>query len=369
MTGPTSLAHVAVDVRMARDSGIGTYIRNVLPAVITARPDWRFTLLGRRAMLADIGFSRLPNVAIRDCSAPIYSIREQLTLPVATPRDADLFWAPHYNIPLFHPGRLVVTVHDVFHLAMPELVPGAVRRAYARAMFAAVQRRATAVITVSEFSRAEYRRVVGKAGAEPVVIPNGVGREWLEAIPADSTFPEESTPYVLFVGNVKPHKNLGALVRAFALLATSLPHDLVIVGRRSGLRGADLTVTREAAGLGSRVRFAGEVDDVELRRLVRGASAMVFPSLYEGFGLPPLEAMAVGCPTLVARSGALPETCGDATLYCDPRDAADIARQLHRVLTDEGLRAELRRKGREHVRAFTWERAAVATVGVLEGAL
>lgn len=360
--------HVAVDVRMARDSGIGTYIRHILPRVIALRPEWTFTMLGSAADLDRLGGAAHPNVEARECTARIYTIAEQVELVRKIPRTADLFWSPHYNIPVLHPGRIVVTVHDVLHLAMPQYVRNPAKRAYARLMFAAVRHRARGILTVSDFSRREYRRFVGAGGADPVVVHNGIAAEWF-AVPPATPGSAPARPYVVFVGNVKPHKNLGTLIRAFATLVADLPHDLVIAGRREGLRGPDPTVQGEADGLGGRVRFAGEISDTELRSLVAGATALVMPSLYEGFGLPPLEAMAVGCPALVARSASLPEVCGDAAMYCDPHDAADMGRALRTLLTDDALRAQLRARGRVHVRQYDWDRSAAGTLTVLENAM
>lgn len=357
--------HVAVDVRMARDSGIGTYIRQLLPLVMAARPQWRFALLGRRAELDALGWSALPNADPIDCTSRIYTVAEQVELVRKVPAGVDLFWSPHYNIPVLHRGQLVVTVHDVLHLARPQYVRNPAKRAYARLMFTAVQYRADAILTVSDFSRREYRRLAGRAGPEPVVVHNGIADEWLSD-GAGTAPPREGRPYVVYVGNVKPHKNLGTLVRAFGLITHRVPHDLLIVGRRDGLRGPDTRVVQDAAALGDRIRFAGEASDAELRRLVAGASALVMPSLYEGFGLPPLEAMAIGVPTLVARTASLPEVCRDAALYCDPLDAVGMAEALHLLLTDESTRGVLRAAGLAHARRFSWQRSAAETLDVLE---
>lgn len=354
---------------MARDSGIGTYIRHILPPIIAARPSWTFTLLGRRREIEALGWATLPNVAVRDCTSRIYTIAEQIELTRKAPRSIDLFWSPHYNIPLLRRGPLVVTVHDVLHLAMPQYVRNPVKRAYARAMFDAVQRRATRIVTVSDFSRIEYRRLAGHRGPEPVVVHNGVAESWhAEQAPAAASS-GAGKPYVVYVGNVKPHKNLGTLVEAFVSIAADVPHDLLIVGRREGLRGPDAKVEAAAASLGRRVRFAGEANDEALRGYVAGAAALVMPSLYEGFGLPPLEAMAVGCPTLVARAASLPEVCGDAALYCDPLDPRDMATGLRSLLLDPSIRASLRERGRAHVRRFRWERSARETLAQLELAM
>lgn len=361
--------HIAIDVRMARDSGIGTYIRNLVPLVTAGRPTWRFTLLGRTRDVQEIGLDRSPNVAIRECSARTYTLREQVELRRRAPADADLFWSPHYNIPLAWRGRLMVTVHDVFHLAMPQFVPGRLKRIYARSMFAAVDRKASAVITVSSFSRDEYATHVGTRRA-PVVVYNGVHDSWRTTTPPPARGTATGRdPYILFVGNIKPHKNLRTLVRAFGSLLPEIPHELLIVGRREGLRGPDERVVTDVAALGHRARFMGEVDDRTLRSYVAGADALVAPSLYEGFGLPPLEAMALGCPTLVSRAASFPEICGNAASYCDPLDSDDMARALRALLLDDCLRRELRARGPERAAEFTWARSAEQTLAVLESAL
>ncbi|MBA3889045.1 MAG: glycosyltransferase family 4 protein [Gemmatimonadaceae bacterium] len=349
---------------MANDSGIGTYIRNLVPRIAVARADWRFTLVGHAAALRTLGWADLRNVELRDCTAPIYSLREQAALRLHL--DADLVWSPHWNIPLLYRGPLVVTVHDVAHLALRDVVRGPLKRGYARVMFTAVGRRANAIICDSDFTRRELRRHVPRVRAEPVVVPLGVGAEWHTGRSGERPHPR---PYVVYVGNVKPHKNLGALVRAFADIAADVPHDLVIVGRREGMRTTDTQVQERAATLGDRIVFTGELPADLLRQYVAWADALVLPSLYEGFGLPPLEAMAAGCPTLVSRAGSLPEVCGDASLYCDPLDVADVGRQLIRLLRDESLQEDLRTRGRAHVAAYTWERSAERTLAVLDGAM
>jgi len=141
------------------------------------------------------------------------------------------------------------------------------------------------------------------------------------------------------------------------------------VGRQSGFRTGDPGVPVLAAQLGDRVMFTGEVSDREVRAFVAGARALVLPSLYEGFGLPPLEAMACGCPVLVSRCGSLPEVCEDAAWYCDAGDYRDVGRQLVRVLSDDGLRDRLRNLGRTRARQFTWQACADQTLAVFQEAV
>lgn len=359
--------HLVIDARMIRHSGIGTYLRNLLPRIVASRPEWRFTLLGPARALRELPALTAANVTVRDCATPIYSIREQVALPRLVPGDANLFWATHYNLPLALRLPLLVTVHDVFHLAMPALVGGHVRRLYARYMFDAVKRRATHLLFTTEFTRGEFARHVGADGPPCSIVPLGVNPNWLAsgaalAAPLDA-------PYVLYVGNVKPHKNVATLIRAFGRIRHDVPHHLAIVGRIEGMRTGDDEVRQLAAAMPDRVHLVGEVADAELAAWMRHADGFAFPSLYEGFGLPPLESMIAGCPCLVSRTASIPEVCGDAAHYCDPHRETDVADRLRELLTDHDLRATLRARGRDRAARFTWARCASGTLAAIEEAL
>jgi glycosyltransferase involved in cell wall biosynthesis len=233
-------------------------------------------------------------------------------------------------------------------------------------MFGALRLRARAIVCDSEFTRSEYARLVGVGKANPRVVFPGIDSVWMT--PASPTSPHPR-PYIVCVGVVKAHKNVGTLVHAFATIMNEIPHDLVVVGRRAGMRSVDEEAERAAEPLGSRVLFTGEVPFDRLRDYVAHAAALVTTSLHEGFGLPPLEAMAAGTPCVVSNVTALPEAAGDAALYCDPRDADDVARQIRRLLTDAELRRVLIEKGRERAATFTWERCAAQTAQVMDAAL
>jgi len=347
---------VAVDARMVEASGIGTYLRNVLRRLVAGGPEWRLALLGDPEVLARHAWSAAPGVQVIAHRAPVYGLRQQI-LPAAARRLApDLLWVPHYNMPLAWRGRLLVTVHDLAHLALPEVFGRGARRAYACLTFAAVRRRAAGLLYVSRFTRNEFHRLVGAPRGAEWVVPNGVDPAWFEV---EAPVAGER-PYFIYVGNVKPHKNLGRLLEAFSTLVGEIPHDLVLAGRRRGFLTGDPEVARRAESLGERVRFAGFLAADQLRRTVAGASALVLPSLYEGFGLPAIEAMACGRPVLAANAGALPEVCGDAALYCDPRDPVDIAAGLRRLATDPELAARLAAAGPPRARRFSWDDTAAA---------
>lgn len=357
--------HVAVDARMSTDAGIGTYLQQLVPRLAAARPGWRFTALGHPDRLRSLGWDTLRNLDIVSCTARVYSLAEQIDVPKATPRTADILFVPHYNIPMFGSKRLVVTVQDVCHLALPDSTPGPAARLYAKGMFRWIRRNASAVIFPSQFSRSEMERVVGTPNGRTFVTPLGVDAFWWSGAKTNGN--GDRVPYVVSVGSQKRHKNLPALMRAFSRVSHRIPHRLLLIGRALGLN-ADPEIAREAANVGDRVRMLGEVDGATLRMLVAGADAMATTSLYEGFGFPPLEAMAAGVPCVVSRAGSLPEVCGDAALYCDPRDESSIGESLIRITTDTSLRDELRARGAERVKLFEWARCAETTALVLEQA-
>jgi glycosyltransferase involved in cell wall biosynthesis len=357
---------ITVDARMIEASGIGTCVSQLLPRLTAERPGIQWVILGPRSVLQDLSWTRASNVRIIDFDSPIYSLREQVGLARRIPGETSIFWSPHYNIPLVQRGRLVVTVHDVGHLALPEFFGGFHRQGYARFMFRRISRSADAIMTDSEFTRTEFERLVGVSRASPEVVHIGVDQAWFEVAPSPSPHP---TPYLLYVGNVKPHKNLSRLLEAFGKLASRIPCDLLILGKTEGFRTGDSEVQAAANRLAPRVQLLGAVSQGLLKRYVAHAEALVQPSLYEGFGLPPLEAMACGCPTIVSRVASLPEVCGDAAQYCDPLDPESIAEAIIQVLQDSKLRETLRCRGLERARQFTWERSARAALSVLDRVL
>jgi len=358
-----SAPHIAIDVRMMHHSGIGTYIRELVPRILEARPQYRFTLIGVPDHLAALPWPREGMVQVRACTSPIYSIGEQLALKAIIPQDTTIFWAPHYNIPVLYRGRLMVTIHDVSHLARPQFSPGFHRRVYAKAMHAMVRRNADALVCVSHFTAREYARLVGIGRAQPTVIYLGIDPRWAAVQQRSCPHPR---PFFVFVGNVKPNKNLRTLVRAMALARDSIPHDLVIVGKRDGFVTGDHETIDAAAQLGDRVHFTGFVETEQLEQFIAYADALVMPSLYEGFGLPPLEAMAAGCPVTASRAASLPEVCGDAALYFDPTNHEELAACLVRLANDESLRQTLRARGYEQAHRFQWETSALETLAVLD---
>jgi glycosyltransferase involved in cell wall biosynthesis len=357
---------ILVDARKARDFGIGTYIRGLLGGL--AGLD-RFAL---QALVLPGDEALFPaGVTTTACAAAHYSLGELVAVRRAiSAAEPDLFHAPHYVVPLFPPRATVVTIHDLMHLTRPEHATPA-RRAYARWMIGRALRLAAKMIAVSESTKKELLAFGPEWAGKVEVVPNGVEeRFFLEGeekkagarrVPAalSPILPfRESSPYLLFLGNDKPHKNLDGLLRAWPRVHAAHPAlSLVLAGVEPGRTLPD------------GAKAIGWVPDEDVPALVALAEALVLPSFAEGFGLPVLEAQAAGTPVACSDLAALREAAGDAAVFFDPADVASIAAALGALLGDEEKRNLLRKRGRERAAQFTWSRVAERTVRIYDGVL
>ena len=281
---------------------------------------------------------------------------EQIVLPLVA-RGADLLYCPANLAPLAG-RRNVVVIHDVAALRHPEWYSRAYA-AYQRRLLPAIARRARQVVTVSQFSRGELAVALGLDPAAVAVIPNGVdaGRFTPDADPAPARAAHGlAAPYALAVGTRIARKNEPALAEARDRLA-ALGIELVLAGSARGYM---------RAGAAPPGRALGYVDDALLPGLYAGAELLLMPSLYEGFGLPCLEAMACGTPVVAASRGALPETCGDAAILVDPDDGDALAAAAVTAASDTGRRTTLRDAGLARASELTWDRAARATDALID---
>jgi len=352
---------LTVDLRMFRHSGIGRYLRNLLPPLLPLLDADHVRVLGSRDLFASAPWLSDPRIELFTTSAAIYSPQEQLLSLRGAYRDTDLLWVPHYNAPLWHSGRMVLTIHDIAPIALPQILGNALKRGYARLLIQRAIQQATAILCVSNFTLAELTRL-GVPAEKLTVTHPGLDSAWPLSAPPHRE--PDGIPYLLFVGNIKPNKNLGLLLRAFASIQHRVPFRLVLAGRIKGLGTADSAVLQQAASLGDRARFTGEIDDATLQSLYAGAAALVLPSLYEGFGLPLLEAMQLGCPVLASSAASLPEVGGDAALYFDPHSVSDLAACLLQV-SDSAAMDSLRARGRLRVTHFSFARCAQQTAAVI----
>ncbi|MEA3223035.1 MAG: glycosyltransferase family 1 protein [Thermodesulfobacteriota bacterium] len=358
---------LTIDVRAINNSGIGSYIKTLLPYLLHSEK-FDICLLGNKETLYHAGFD---DVHVVECRANIYSIKEQIEVPYNA-SGCEIFWSPHYNIPLLpvRAKKRVVTIHDVYHLAyIDRLKP--LEKIYARVVLPMATWLSDKIITVSDFSKKEIVRYTHARPEKINVICNGVEFDRFNNAKANPDLLKRYllTKYILYVGNVKPHKNIIGLIDAFAILH-KMAHDikLVIVGRKeqfiTGIQGLDKYINK--LGLEDHVVFTGVVDDNVLLSLYKGAIMFVFPSFYEGFGLPPIEAMASGTPVVASNAASIPEICGDAAVYVDPYNPGDIANGMIKVLEDSNLRDTLVKKGIEKAKAFTWESSASAHIKIFE---
>jgi glycosyltransferase involved in cell wall biosynthesis len=366
---------IAIDARKLHDYGIGTYVRNLVGQLARKGGGHEYALICRRAD-ADYVRSLGPQFQPIVERAGNYSILEQISVPFSLRRSKiDLFHAPHYVVSPLTRCPTVVTIHDCIHLRFPQYLPNRRSHLYARVMMTMAARRAKRILTVSEASKEDILRYLRVPASKIEVIYNALD-ERLAAMPSNDEILrvrerfQLNTPFVLYAGNIKPHKNVDRLIEAFAMLRKSRGDDLklLIIGDEIS-KYPNLRRLVHRFQLHGHVRFLGFVPDATLAVLYRLAAVFVFPSLYEGFGLPPLEAMASGTAVITSNVSSLPEVVGDAALLIDPMNPAAIAFAMRRVLEDSGLRDELVRRGCERVKAFSWERSVARTLEVYEEVL
>lgn len=369
--------HVAINAHLLsgrdsyRSAGVHQYILHLLRYLGEADHHVRFTaLVGREAAAPNVSVG-LRRFRWPTSRPPVRVLWEQLVQPW-TLREigADLVHGPVFVGPLLTSRPTVITIHDLSFIRFPRLFRPA-NRLYLRLMTRLSAQCARRLIAVSAHAAEETTRLLDVPPEQIDVVYHGVDPEF-RPLPADDVaafrqrrgLPER---FLLFVGTLEPRKNLVRLMKAFARVDYGQT-KLVLVGGKGWLYD-DLFAEVEDLGLGEDVIFAGYVRSEELPLWYNAAIALAYPSLYEGFGLPVLEAQACGTPVLTSSASSLSEAAGDAALLVDPHDAEAIASGLDQLLTSGGLRADLRRRGLAHAESFTWERTARQTTRVYRHAL
>jgi len=354
---------IAIDARKLHDFGIGTYIRNILMELSRLDRDTEYVVLCRPDDI-DSGDVLGRNFRMVPETAAPYSVGEQFKIPIALARErVRLVHEPHYVLPPLLQCRSVVTIHDCIHLMFPEYLPNRLAYYYAKGSMWTASKKADRILTVSEASKRDILRFFNVRPEKVVVIYNAIDERFLAPANAERMDLVRQRyqldhPFVLYVGNIKPHKNIERLIAAFGR-ARGQCHDdlkLIIIGDEiSKYPGLRQTVHKHK--LDKHVRFLGFQPMETLAAFYRLARAFVFPSLYEGFGLPPLEAMACGAPVVTSNVSSLPEVAGGAALLVDPYDEESIASGMIRAVTDEALRADLIDKGKQRARTFSWKQS------------
>lgn len=333
--------HIVIDCRFQTCSGIGRYIREIVSRLVQDDAV-KFSLIIDDTAVDEefMAKCRRPNVSTIVCRAKMYSLREQIEIPLKVP-SCDIFWATHYNAPILplRAKRKIVTIYDMAHLALADMLHfGRMKRCYANLLMYIATHCYDDIFTISNFTKSEILKFE-KINPDKIKVHYlGVDYEKYHPVTNEKLLQEVRlkyqlpTEYFLFVGNVKPHKNLYRLVEAYALLLEQRPTDckLVIAGKKEGFFTGETSLESliQSRHLEDKVLFTGYVEEHHMPALYTMAKAFVFPSIYEGFGLPPLEAMACGCPVFAANAASMPEVYSEAAVYFNPLDVDDIARVL-----------------------------------------
>jgi len=370
---------IAIDTRRIGDFGVGTYIRNVVRTLGRIDCQNEYLLIGPAEPLREIG------------GLPSNFLNEPYSLPDTSPRNyfkfqdllrrfrCDVLHVPQlFSSPQYIPCPYVVTVHDLLDHFYPPQNESSTRRSLRFYFTRRVLRRAGRIFAVSNSTRNDIGRLFHIPLGHVEVIHNAIdeGFRLGHATDADRQFIAQryqvNYPFLLYAGNIRPHKNVIRLIEAFSALKTELAKEgrfpdlkLIIIGDEVS-QHPDLRRTVVRSGVTNDVRFLGFLPIDVLRIFYDAAKVFVFPSLYEGFGLPPLEAMAHGTPVVTSNTSSLPEVVGNAAVMVNPENVFDIMRALHRVLVDQSLRERLKRAGYEQSLTFSWESSVERILQVYE---
>jgi len=360
---------VGIDIRRCGEFGVGTYIKNLVKALARLGSEEEYILIGRHGQFESLG-KLPPNFRSELYSHPYNSPASHFTywLPVRR-LGLDVLHMPHRWVPYLLPGVYVATLHDLNNILFPEEDSSPARRRARRHILAHGLRRAAQVIAVSEATKRDAIKHLGLSPEKIEVVPDAVDEELAQPVTEeerDRTLARYQIhdPFVLYAGRIQVHKNIPRLIEAFGVVKAELENHPRYRNLRLIIIGDELSNFPEVRHAVMRtriqhwVRFLGFVPLETLRVFYDSALAFLFPSLHEGFGLPPLEAMAQGTPVVTSSVSALPEAVGNAAVLVNPENVFDIARGLRQVLLDDEFREELRRRGYEQVSRFSWDRSA-----------
>lgn len=354
---------VGFDARMLDHPGIGRYIKNLLHNLLSLPEDNKFILYGEPQRLSD--FKRYRNCSIHRDSRPIYNLNEYLFHPFKR-GELDIVHIPHFNIPFAKIERLIVTVHDLIYLNFPQLRPPWLKNIAIELVIKNAVNRASKIIAVSESTRKDilerFPRIKEKIEviyeASESLFNKIEDREKLLRVRRKYSLPQE---FILFVGSLKKHKNIERLIDAFSDLKKSknIQEELVIVGR---FRPREKKILEKINSSG--VFYLGEVPSEDLAGIYNLASLLVLPSLYEGFGLPVLEAQSCGLPVVLSNIATLKEIAQDSAVFVNPYKIDEIRDALYNVITNTELRNGLIIKGYRNRERFSWQETARKTLSV-----
>ena len=371
---------IAIDIRKVNEFGVGTHVWNLVRNLAEIDSDNCYFLLGSRRQFHELGplGENFEQIDVPEDNS-FWNLHVRIPYRLAAHR-IDVFHVPHYEAPIWVPGRLVVTIHDCVHLLFPQEGSSKFDN-YRRYLYTKhVVRSAEHVIAVSESTRQDLINIFDLPSAKASVVHNAldgrfsVGHDAQEQKQVLERY-QLKDPFILYSGQIKPHKNIDRSIEAFAVLKSELGDNkkyknlkLIIIGDElSKHQYLRLTVVR--SGVQQDVRFFGFVPYPILQVFYERAVLFTSPSLYEGFGLSPLEAMANRTPVVAANTSSLPEVLGDAAILVNPENVFEIARAMRRLLIDQVLRQEAIEKGLKQVQKFSWKTAAEDVIRMYSAAV
>ena len=370
---------IAIDIRRMTEFGVGTYTRNIVRALARLDHENEYFLIGSPEAVAELS-SLSPNFQNIPLPQTDTTVKGYLECRAIVKRlKCDLLHVPHlFWLPRNLPCPYVMTVHDLLEHMYGARKSSGFKRSLHFELTRRVLLRAERILAVSNFTKNEIEKVFGIPSNRLEVVHNAIDPRFLHghATEADRQFLAEryqiTYPFLLYAGRISPHKNLVRIIEAFSALKAELEKEgmypdlkLIIIGDELS-KHPDLRRTVIRGGVQNDVRFLGFVPIGVLRIFYDAAKVFVFPSLYEGFGLPPLEAMAHGTPVLTSNASSLPEVVGHSAVMVNPENVFEIMRGLHRVLLDQVLREKLKQRGYEQVAKFSWDESARKILRVYE---
>ncbi len=359
---------IGVDARLygaQKNRGIGRYIEKLLSYLGKIDRDNEYVIFLKKDNW-DLFDPPSANFTKQLLDIPWYSVKEQIVVPLLLNKfKFDLVHFPHFNVPLFYRRPYVVTIHDLImtHFPSSRATTGSQfiywqKIKVARFLIKQAAQRAAAVITPTSYVKQDVESKLGVGADKVFAIYEGVDQLAVQA--AELSDWPITKPFFLYVGSAYPHKNLEFLVKVFKKFNQNKKWQLVLVGRKDFFyQRLEQEVVRQDNDI-----IIRPASNEELTALYRQAVAFVFPSLAEGFGLPPLEAMSQGCPVIASRASCLPEVLGEAALYFDPAVPDSLLSAWQKITTDNKLAAELKAKGKERARSFSWQKMAEQTLSI-----
>lgn len=362
-----NIKRIGIDARFYGPigKGLGRYTQEIIDNIIALDRENEYVIFLRKENFNEF---KTNNPRVKKVLADIkwYGLAEQIVFPFYILRERlDLIHFPHFNVPLFCPVKFLVTIHDLILIKFPTArattlgpILYKIKNLAYKIVISSAVKRAKKVLAVSEFTKNDIIKQFKTKPEKVIVTYEGVAelndsfKKGIEKL---------NSPYLLYVGNAYPHKNLEGLIKVFAQIKKNLPDlNLVLVGKEDYFYSRLKKYAENFSG----IIFPGFVPDRDLAELYANALAYVFPSFYEGFGLPPLEAMAHGLPVVSSDKTCLPEILRDAAIYFNPEDENDMKDKIERVIKDENLRADLRSRGYLQAKKYNWSECAEKTLGV-----